>query len=138
MTVEVGADLGLDIGGIGGGIGVSVATETIRGTTTTSGEECQGPWSCGLLLIPNLMRVTGKHTYIPDGEICTSKTDDYTIDYPVLNPDGSPTSVPMYVPVLTRITPLTRVPLHLAQILAGKSTSIGCSKAIKKALLGRI
>ena len=90
MTVEVGADLGLDIGGIGGGIGVSVATETVQGTTTTSGEECQGPWSCGLLLIPNLMRVTGKHTYIPDGESCTSKTDDYTIDYPVLNPDGSP------------------------------------------------
>lgn len=84
VTVTVGAGLGLEFEGIASaGLEASVSITTETGTTDEAGTECNGPWSCGLLMIPTLREVSGEQTTTSSGCESSSHTDPYTARFPL-------------------------------------------------------
>lgn len=84
VTVTVGANLGLEFEKIGSvGLETSVSYTTETGSADTAEVECQGPWTCGLLMTPDVLEVSGEQTTTSGGCVTTSHKDPYTVQFPV-------------------------------------------------------
>lgn len=85
VTVKVGADLGLNFDEIASaGLAASVSVTTETGTTDDAGIECNGPWSCALLMTPTMLEVTGTRTIFKSFcDESESTSDPYTVRFPI-------------------------------------------------------
>lgn len=90
VTVTVGGDLGLsEIGeikslGVSLGVSASVAFTTTTGKADTTSTNCNGPWSCGLLMFPTLLEVSGVKTTHHNTCEGGSSDEPYTVRLPIL------------------------------------------------------
>lgn len=83
VTVSVGASLGLDfkeIGSVGLEFGASITTA--KGNADGVQITCNGPWTCGLLMIPSVLEVSGEETSYTGGCEATTTTNPYTVQFP--------------------------------------------------------
>ena len=83
VTVSVGLDIGLEYEGIASA-GLNVGASITQESSTTDGVEvqCNGPWTCGLLMIPSMLEVSGTQTSSNSGCGIDPHTDPYTVQFP--------------------------------------------------------
>ena len=88
VTVSVGANL--DFGAIvAAGVSAEVSTSTAKGTTDSNQQECTGPWSCSMILTPEVQEVAGKQ-FVWVGCPSEKKEFPYTAQFPIKSGDNLP------------------------------------------------
>ena len=85
VTVSVGGSLGLSFGSIADvGLESSVSVTTEEGTTDVAQIECEGPWTCGLIMTPSVLEVSGVQKTTTRGGCDTSTSEaPYTVQFPI-------------------------------------------------------
>ncbi|MCJ1470357.1 hypothetical protein MMC07_009002 [Pseudocyphellaria aurata] len=90
VTVTKGASLEFsEIVGVG--LDVSVAITTENSKTSSVGIDCDGPWTCGAVVTPQMMHVKGDKFHNKN-QGCGEDRQPYEVTFPVLDDD----KVPLY------------------------------------------
>ena len=83
----MGANLGLQFPAIvDAGVEASVSVTTTEETSEGAEVKCpEGEWTCGFIMIPNVIKIKGKTTKA-DNEACMGMGDDQVEEFEVLMP----------------------------------------------------
>ena len=90
VAVSVGSNLDLDfkaIEGLTGGLGIDVEITTTTSTEQAGQVECatNGAWTCGVVIIPGLVQISGYKSVDSSGPECGYKpSGPFTVNYPAV------------------------------------------------------